>query len=224
MSLIAQPHKIRKGMTDCFNAFMVDGAEISAPNDIPICYSTMQIPPKKIITYEEAQHSTDYDATVVFFKDDEKFDGVLKGIWSKPQHCLNIVSKFSGVATPDFGTNQDFPYPLLIFNTYRMRSFGFWLIKNGVNVVNTVRWGNQDTWTYCFDGIPKKSMVIVSTHGCIKNNSDKTRFKQGLAELVKRISPPTILVYGSAPDDIFHIHKAAGINIIQYPARGYYHV
>lgn len=47
MFLIQQPHTIRKGMVDCFNAFMVDGAEMSTPNDIPICYSTMQTPPKK---------------------------------------------------------------------------------------------------------------------------------------------------------------------------------
>ena len=68
MFLIQQPHTIRKGMVDCFNAFMVDGAEMSTPNDIPICYSTMQTPPKKVITYEEAKKSTDYDATVVFLK------------------------------------------------------------------------------------------------------------------------------------------------------------
>lgn len=126
-----------------------------------------------------SKNSTDYDATVVFFKDDYKFDGSQKGIWSKPQECLNIVSKFAGVATPDFSTNLDFPYPLSIFNTYRMRSCGFWFIKNGLNVVNTVRWGNSDTWSYCFDGIPKNSMVIISTHGCINNNSDKSRYKLG---------------------------------------------
>lgn len=224
MFIIQQPHKIRKGMVDCFNAFMIDGAEFSSPNDIPICYTTMQNPPKKIITYEEAQKSTDHDATVVFFKDDEKFDGSQAGIWSKPQHCLNIISKFAGVATPDFSTNSDFPYPLSIFNTYRMRSFGFWLIKNGLNVVNTVRWGNPDTWSYCFDGIPQNSMVIISTHGCINNSSDRARFKLGLAELVKRIAPPIILVYGSTPDDIFATYKNAGIKIIRYPAKGYRYV
>lgn len=50
-------------------------------------------------------------------------------------------------------------------------------------------------------------MVIICTHGCINNNSDKSRYKLGLSELVKRISPPTILVYGSAPDDIFPFTK-----------------
>ena len=67
-------------------------------------------------------------------------------------------------------------------------------------------------------------MVIISTHGCINNNSDKSRYKLGLSELVKHISPPTILVYGSAPDDIFAIYKTSGIKIIQYPARGYQYV
>ena len=45
---------------------------------------------------------------------------------------------------------------------------------------------------------------------------DKDDFKKGLAELVKRLSPKIIIVYGRAPDNIFKAYKDAGIEIISF--------
>lgn len=52
--------------------------------------------------------------------------------------------------------------------------------------------------------------------GCIKCKEDKTYFKNGLAELVKHLSPKTIIVYGAAPNDIFAPYKDMGIKIIVF--------
>jgi len=41
-------------------------------------------------------------------------------------------------------------------------------------------------------------------------------FKAGLAQLVKRLSPETIIVYGRAPDSIFKSYRNMGINIISF--------
>ena len=46
--------------------------------------------------------------------------------------------------------------------------------------------------------------------------ADREYFKKGLAELVKRLSPKTIIVYGSAPDDIFKKYRDMGINILPF--------
>ena len=58
--------------------------------------------------------------------------------------------------------------------------------------------------------------VAVGTHGCIKRRIDKDYFKDGLAEMVKRLSPRTIIVYGSAPDNIFKKYRDIGINIMPF--------
>ena len=45
---------------------------------------------------------------------------------------------------------------------------------------------------------------------------DREYFKKGLAELVKRLSPKNIVVYGFAPKDIFAECQNSGINIIAF--------
>ena len=62
----------------------------------------------------------------------------------------------------------------------------------------------------------RNKTIAIGTHGCIKLKEDKIYFKLGLAKLVKRLSPKTIIVYGAAPDDIFKEYKNAGINIITF--------
>ena len=100
-----------------------------------------------------------------------------------------------------------------MWNTYRGRAIAVWLQNNGVEIIPNVRFNDERTYEFCFDGIEKFKTVAVGTHGCIKNRIDKDYFKDGLAEMVKRLSPRTIIVYGSAPDDIFKKYRDMVINI-----------
>lgn len=80
-----------------------------------------------------------------------------------------------------------------------MRAFGYWLGKNGIAVINNVRWGTLESWWYCFDGLPKDSIITIGTVGGTPHKTDdRLRFENGLKELVKRNSPHTIITYGSA--------------------------
>ena len=71
-------------------------------------------------------------------------------------------------------------------------------------------------YNFCFDRIKMFKIVAVGTHGCIKSRVDKDYFQKGLAELVEKLSPKTIIVYGATPDDIFKVYKDAGIEIISF--------
>ncbi len=64
------------------------------------------------------------DAFVHFYVDDYKFDSN-NGIWADWRKALKILKHFAGIITPDFSTNSDFPEPLKIWNTYRMRAFDY---------------------------------------------------------------------------------------------------
>ena len=64
---------------------------------------------------------------------------------------MNIIKHFAGIITPDFSTYQDFPEAIKIHNTYRMRLYGYWLGKEGIAVINNVRWGTEETFDYCFE-------------------------------------------------------------------------
>ena len=91
-----------------------------------------------------------------------------------------------------------------------------WLQSNGIEIIPNVRFNDERTYKFCFDGIEKYKTVAVGTHGCIKSRIDKDYFKDGLAEMVERLSPKTIIVYGSDPDDIFDKYRDMGINIMPF--------
>ena len=219
---------IRSGCKDVWNAFMCEGADFShSGNDIPFCPTTATKLPEDIIPWDEAKRlyrnalargdkNFFCNAFVCWFIDDYKFDG-LRGIWNNSAFVLKVLRHFAGAITPDFSTYQDFPEPLKIYNTYRMRVFGYWLGKNGIAVINNVRWGTPETWRYCWDSIPKKSIVCIGTvGGSPRKLIDRERFEKGLEELVRVLQPHTIIVYGSANYPCFTVLKERGIKIVSY--------
>lgn len=221
---------IRRGCVDVWNAHMVHGAVFSS-NDIPYCPTTALSIPVSIVSYEEAKaihknamHNghTDYfvKAFIHFWIDDQKFDGNRKGIWANPQEALEIIRHFAGIFTPDFSTNIDFPEPIKIYNTYRMRAFGFWIASHGISVINNVRWGTEETWRYCWDGIPHNSIVAIGTVASgLKYLENRPVFESGIREMVIQLHPHTIVVYGSANYPIFTELMSQGIYIKAFPSR-----
>ncbi|MBR4830365.1 MAG: DUF4417 domain-containing protein [Bacilli bacterium] len=208
----------RKGCKDVFNAFMVKDCEFEGKYDIPICITQNNEVPTKLIAYDLTMSSTDYDAYVHFYIDDQKFDGP-QGIWNKPEKALERLKKFKGVIIPDFSTYIDFPVALKIYNTYRMRAFGCYLLKNGINVIHNVRWSEPDSYEYCFSGIPKHSIISIGTIGCIKEKINWDFYQQGLDEMIKRLEPRILLVYGNTPDKFFKKYKESGLTIYQYDSQ-----
>jgi len=209
---------------------MVSGAKFSA-NDIPYCPTTAITFPKKIITYKEAKEEYRIqlrkgnkafvsDAFVCFYEDDHEFDSIF-GIWFRSKQAYKILSHFSGIITPDFSLYQDFPLPLKLWNTYRMRAFGYWYgTLCGHAVINNARWGTHETYWYCFDGIPENSVVAIGTvGGSPRKLEDRERFERGLKELVRRLHPHTIIVYGSANYKCFKELEEQGITILTYPSK-----
>ena len=219
----------RAGLKDIWNGFMCEGT-VYSKNDIPCCPTILHSLPAKIITWSEAKdiHKKSvikdkdyfYDAIICFYIDDQKFDGIREGIWSNPFACLKIIEHFRGIITPDFSTYQDFPYPLKIYNTFRMRAFGYWIGKQGKEVVNNVRWGTPETYSYCFDGIERNSIVAIGTVGGSPSRiEDRVRFNNGLFEMVSRLHPKAIIVYGSSKYPCFDLLRKQGIDIYEYPSR-----
>lgn len=218
--------KPRKGCKDIWNASMCKSAKFTK-FDIPECPTIVTTPPMEMLTWVEAKHmhkklirvDNNYysDAYVCFYIDDYKFDGSRSSIWMFPQNALAILRHYRGIITPDFSLYQDFPYPLKIWNVYRMRAFGYWAGKNGLEVINNVRWGTEETYDYCFEGIPQDSIVSIGTVGGNPSKlKDRRRFEKGLEELIRRLNPHTILVYGSSNYPCFERMRDEGVTILTF--------
>lgn len=215
---------IRKGCKDIWNAFMVRGATFTE-NDIPCCPTTAYTLPDTVISYDEAKQihkktlrngQTNYfiNSFIHFWIDDYKFDGIRTGIWAMPFKALTIIKHFSGIITPDFSTNSDYPEPIKKYNTYRMRAFGFWISNQNIPVINNVRWGTEETWSYCWDGIPQNSIIAIGAAASgLKKSINRPLFEVGLQETVKQLRPSAIIIYGAPNYPIFDTLRKQNIVI-----------
>lgn len=134
------------------------------------------------------------DRVVHFFLYDYEFEK----LWKDPDGFVNRLKPYRAALTPDFSMYLEMPAAMQLYNTFRNRWCGAYLAQKGLTVIPTVNWGNENSFDFCFDGIPKGSMVAVSTymasaHG---NRSDqKDYFLRGYEEMLRRIEPDCILCY-----------------------------
>lgn len=198
---------------DVFHAFLVENADYDGMFEMP-CIKTSTHIPNRVITFSKAmaQNMNDYDQWVVFYEHDKDFER----LWNNPKAYVKKLKKFRGVISPDFSLYRNMPLCMQLWNTYRNRALAVWMQDNGIEVIPNIRFNDERTYSFCFDGVEKNSTVAVGTHGCIKYIEDKEYFKAGLSELVKHLSPKTIIVYGAAPDAIFKEYKNRGIQIIAF--------
>ena len=95
---------------------------------------------------------------------------------------------------------MDMPMPMKIWNVYRSRQVGAYYQSRGLRVIPTISWAEKETFEFCFLGIPKGSIVAISTIGVKQDEEAMKVWREGVAEMLKRIEPSTILVYGGKLD------------------------
>lgn len=127
-----------------------------------------------------------------FFLDDYRFERV----WNNPHRGLGAVSGYCCALTPDFSIYADWPEALQLWNVYRSRWIGAWWQSRGVEVIPTVSWAGPETWKFCFLGIPRGSVVAVSTVGVIRSADAREAYVAGFRAMVRHLAPALVLVYG----------------------------
>jgi hypothetical protein len=125
---------------------------------------------------------------VHFFIDDDKFENT----YYQPEGCLRKLAQYKHVLTPDFSLYTDMPLAIQLFNTFRNRWCGAFWQELGLSVLPTITWGNKESFDFCFKGVPKGSVVAISTIGC---KHCKEAFMLGYNEMLNQITPELILCF-----------------------------
>lgn len=94
------------------------------------------------------------------------------------------------------------PVAMQIYNTYRKNWIGRYMQDNGINVIPTVSWSTADNNDWIFDGIPTKSVIAISTLGCLKDKRATELFYEGWRTAQRKLQPSLVLCYGKIPDKI----------------------
>lgn len=193
-----------------FRSFLVQGAEFVGKYDFPMLRPTAYTP-TKAIPFDKIKSVSDKNQWVHFYLDDYRFEC----LWNRPKQYLNLLRSFEGVITPDYSVFTYLPEAMQIWNTYRNRALAYWLQSHGVPIIPNVRWGLENSYDYCFDGIPKGGTVAVSTNGCLRSAENREWFRRGLEEMVRRLKPTAIVNYGSLSKGLYDAVFAQGIPV--YP-------
>ncbi|WP_052446572.1 DUF4417 domain-containing protein [Candidatus Soleaferrea massiliensis] len=140
------------------------------------------------------ENNSHLDRMVHFFLYDYKFERV----WKNPDTDLERLKRYRAVLTPDFSMYLEMAQVIQLYNTFRNRWCGAYWASKGMQVIPTVNWGAENTFAFCFEGIPKGSTVAVSTymvsaHG--NHGDQKEFFLKGYSELLRRIEPERIICY-----------------------------
>lgn len=200
----------KKSCKDVFNASLVALATYAGDFEFPVIQSTDCVP-NRLISFSKAVGCEDFDQWVHFYE----FDYLFERVWRNPKRYLPVLKRFNGVILPDFSVYRDMPLVMQLWNIYRSRAIGAWLQANGVSAIANVRWGDCRTYDVCCDGVPQNSTIAVGTLGTL-GSDDRRFFEEGLAVVAKSLTPRVIVVYGSAPEEIFGRYRAAGIEVIQF--------
>ena len=130
--------------------------------------------------------------SVHFYLDDYQFER----LWNAPEKYIDVLREYDCILTPDFSLYLDMPMPMKIWNIYRSRQIGAYYQSMGLRVIPTVSWAEKETFDFCFLGIPKGSIVSISTIGVKKDSKALEIWQEGMKAMIEQIEPSTILVYG----------------------------
>lgn len=174
--------------------YNLDGFDINRTEgkfEMPILKPVDYIP-KRLIGFNYAQSSKDYDAGLHFYLDDYQFERV----WTEPERYIDIISRFDCSLAPTFSLYMDMPRAEKIYNVFRSRLLGQMMQDAGIVTIPIVYWAGEESYEYCFDGLPEGGTFSTYTMGIHDNDVWKV-WEAGAKEFINRKRPDRILLYGN---------------------------
>lgn len=152
--------------------------------------------PKELIGFNYAKSSKNKNVGIHFYVDDYQFERV----WNYPEKYLDVLMEYDCILSPDFSLYMDMPMPMKIWNVYRSRQIGAYYQSKGIKVIPTISWAEKETFEFCFQGIPKGSVVSISTVGVKRDKDAMKVWEDGVTAMIEQIEPSAILIYGGKLD------------------------
>ncbi|KAA9291743.1 chromosome partitioning protein ParB [Streptococcus sp. HMSC034F02] len=178
-----------------YNLFDYDDTRTEGKYDMPVLEGVDHIP-NKLQGFNYVLNKPDHEAGVHFFLDDYQFER----IWQRPDFYIEKLTDFDCVLTPDFSLYLDMPIAMQVWNIYRSRLIGQIMQDYGMTVIPTVSWAYKSSFDFCFDGLPKNATLAISTIGVKQNKEQFQIWVDGMDEMIERLSPKRIIVYGGQVD------------------------
>lgn len=158
--------------------------------DIPLIENDFYVP-EGLVGFHTilSRQSADKNLCVHFYLHDVMF----QRIWNRPYNYVKKLQQYGGMLSPDFSLYMDMPRSEQLYNVFRNRLIGQYMQREGIKVIPSVAWGDQKSFSFCFDGIEAGSVVSVSSIGVIGDKKRMKFWRAGMEELLARKQPRSII-------------------------------
>jgi len=154
--------------------------------------------PRDLRRFDQPSRVTDFSETGVhFFSYDTKFQQIIL----HPERYVEKFSKYKVVITPDATVSAAMPPSVRVQNIRTSRQVGAIWESRGLEDIPSLRWACREDYDVAFSGIELNSVVAVGTYGAIRDNNLRVALLDGLEEIVGRIQPAALLLYGALDQD-----------------------
>lgn len=126
-------------------------------------------------------------------------DYMFERFWNDFKKYIPYFEKIKGIISTDFSLYRNYDEYMQIWNCRRNRAMAYAMQQINPNVIPTAGFGGENTWSWCFDGLPKNSTVAITTNGVLSDREAKRLFVGGVDALVNIVNPYAIVVCGNYP-------------------------
>lgn len=189
-----------KKVRDDFQAFLVDGAEFSGPEDYPILEEWMisDVFPEKIVPFNKIKETKNIeDCYICFYCRDVDFLRIRKN----PKQYISILQKSKGIIGLDFSVYTDMPKIVQKKQMFDNLAFTYFYGSNGIKVIPNIRYGIDELTDDFLNAIPKDTLIAIGTYGFIKTNKEQNVWFEHINKIIDVLKPKGLIVYGSLPKD-----------------------
>ncbi len=144
----------------------------------------------------QREKKTEYG--IHFFLDDYQFNR----IWNNPDKYIELLKEFKCVLSPDFSMYTDYPKSMQLWKHYQKHWVGAYLEMNGIKVIPTIGWSDEESFKWCFDGEPRNSIVAVSSIGTQRYEESRVLFLKGFRKMIQKLEPTKVLFWGNIPEEL----------------------
>lgn len=192
---------LKRLVRDVFGFWQIKEAEFSGKYEIPVVHGTSKIPENLVLFTDCGKENETKNKAIHFYQFDENFDSCLSSK-TKLTKKLEIFRNYQSVILPDFSVYRDMPLTQQIFQIYKSRAVGNFLMQNDISIIPNVRWGDERTYEFAFEGIDKCGVVAVGVKGGYRNKENTQYFEKGFYKMLEILTPATILCYGNLSDSL----------------------
>lgn len=201
---------------DIWHTRYYEGATFAGDFEMPVIQGTNMIP-ERLVRFSDSRsrERDDSDAWVVPYEHDVKF----RCMWNNAFKYEPGLLEHPGIISWDFSMYRNMPFGLQYWNCFRSRLLGSLHERLGGVCIPNIRPTDLRSFSYAFDGLPTEATVAMGTVGNLVHSDDRAIFEIYVDETIKRLHPVNIVVYGDAPEAIFHSAFDAGVNVVAFPTQ-----